>query len=90
MVLFSEKQKKNKTGHHNDIFRWKRDGFSSENEVTKGILWKKTLETRILKKMNLIDASYQINVTSDHSVSSDNTFKNHLNAKSFNMILRLL
>ena len=38
MVLFSEKQKKNKTGHHNDIFRWKRDGFSSENEVTKGIL----------------------------------------------------
>ena len=39
--------------------------------------------------MNLIETNRQINMTSDHSVSSDNLFKSHLKAKSFNMFLAL-
>ena len=39
--------------------------------------------------MNLIKANQLINVTSDHAVSSNNSFKSHLNAKSFNMFLKL-
>ena len=39
--------------------------------------------------MNLIETNHQINMTSDHSVSSKNLFKNHLNAKGFNMVLTL-
>ena len=35
--------------------------------------------------MNLIETNHQINMTSDHSISSNNSFKDHLNAKSFNM-----
>ena len=31
--------------------------------------------------MSLIDTNHQINMTSNHSVSSNNTFKSHLNAK---------
>ena len=37
--------------------------------------------------MNLIEANHQINVTSDNSVSSNSSFKSHLNCKSFNMFL---
>ena len=46
-------------------------------------------EERILKKqsMNLTEANHQIYTTSHHSVSSNNSFKIHLNAKSFNMFL---
>ena len=35
--------------------------------------------------MNLIETNHQINMTSDHSVSSNNLFKSHLNTMSFNM-----
>ena len=38
---------------------------------------------------NLIETNPQINMTSDHSVSSNDSFKNHLNAKNFNMFLTL-
>ena len=38
---------------------------------------------------NLIEINHQINMTSEHSVSSNNSFKNNLNAKSFNMFLKL-
>ena len=37
--------------------------------------------------MNLIETSQQIDTTSDHSVSSNNSFKSLLNAQSFNMFL---
>ena len=37
--------------------------------------------------MNLIETNYQINMTSDYSVSSNNSFKSHLNAKTFNMLI---
>ena len=40
--------------------------------------------------MNLIEANYQINMNSEHSVSSNDLFKSHLNAKSFNMSLTQL
>ena len=39
--------------------------------------------------MNFIETIHQINMTSDHSVSSYNSFKSHFNAKSFNMFLTL-
>ena len=39
--------------------------------------------------MNLIEANHQINVTFYHSVSNNDSFKSHLNAKSFNIFLTL-
>ena len=38
--------------------------------------------------MNLAETSRQINMTSYCSISGNNSFKSHLNAKSFNMFLR--
>ena len=35
-----------------------------------------------LNKINLIETNHQINMTSDYSVSSNNSFKSLLNAKS--------
>ena len=40
--------------------------------------------------MNLIETYYQINMTSDHSISSDISFKSPLNAKSLNMVLSIM
>ena len=37
--------------------------------------------------INLIETNHQIKMTSDHSISNNNSFKNHLNTKSFHMIL---
>ena len=44
-----------------------------------------------LKKdlMNLIQTNNQINMASDHSVFTNNSLKNYLNAKRFNMFLTL-
>ena len=39
--------------------------------------------------MNLIETNDQINMTPDHSISNDNSFKRHVNVKSFNMFLTL-
>ena len=39
--------------------------------------------------MNLIQTNNQINMASDHFVSTNNSFKSYLNAKSFNMFLTL-
>ena len=39
--------------------------------------------------MNLIEKNHEINMASDYSVSTNNSFKSLLNAKSFNMFLRL-
>ena len=39
--------------------------------------------------MILFETNHQINTTIDHSVSTNNSFKSHLNAKSFNMSLTL-
>ena len=39
--------------------------------------------------MNLIEKNHEINMVSDYSVSTNNSFKSLLNAKSFNMFLRL-
>ena len=39
--------------------------------------------------MNLSQTNHQINMTSDHYVSTNNSFKIRLNAKSFNMFLAL-
>ena len=49
----------------------------------------KDIKKKISKKelMNLIEKNLQIYTTSHHSVSSNSSFKIHLNAKSFNMFL---
>ena len=39
--------------------------------------------------MNLFEANHQINITSVHSVSSNNSFKSHLNVKVLKMSLTL-
>ena len=39
--------------------------------------------------MNLIESNDQINMTSDHSPSNNNSFKSPVNAKRFNMFLTL-
>ena len=36
--------------------------------------------------MDLIDKNHQIKMSFDHSISSNNSFKSHLNAKSFAQI----
>ena len=50
------------------------------NKVIKKENFKKELT-------NLIETNHQINMTSDHSVSSNNSFKSHLKAKIFSMFL---
>ena len=45
---------------------------------------------RILKRSNEFNSDKSpVNMTSDHSVSTNNSFKSHLNAKSFSMCLTL-
>ena len=39
--------------------------------------------------MDLTEKNHQINMTSNHSISSNNLFKSHLKAKSFSMISTL-
>ena len=90
--LRKENRRKTKYCYHNDSCRWKRDSFSNEAEITTGTDWIKILKQRISLKnlMNLIETNYHINMTSDHFVSSNNSFKSHLNAKSFNMLVSAL
>ena len=64
--------------------------FPNQVEITREIV-KKALQKENFKKdlMNLIETYHQMNMSSDHSVSSNNSFKSHLNANSFNMLLTL-
>ena len=59
--------------------------------IPKGNRLNKDTKKENFKKdlINLIEKNHQINMTSDHSVSSNNSFKSHLSAKSFNMSLTL-
>ena len=63
--------------------------FSSEAGSYKGDLLYKNIKKENFEKhtMNLIEINHKINLFSEHSVSSNNSFKSHLNAKSFNMFL---
>ena len=51
----------------------------------------KDIKKKNFKKalINLIEANHQINMTSDNSVSSNNSFKSHMYAERFNMFLTL-
>ena len=86
--LRKKSSRKTKQFYDNDICRWKRGRFSCEVKIIRGIVCIKILKREIFKKdsMNLIETNYQTNMTCDHSVSSNNSFKSHLNAKSFNML----
>ena len=89
IIPFSGKKNRRKTKlcYHNEMFTWKRDSFSSE----VGILNKDIKKENFRKyPMNLIETNYQINMTSNHSVASNMSFKSQLNAKSFNMILSIM
>ena len=52
----------------------KKGHFHNEVEITKGSIWKNILEKENFLKdlINLIETNHQINMTSDHSVSSNN------------------
>ena len=86
-----EKKRKTKPCYHEDICRWTRDSFSSEVENYKGNRLNKDVKKDNFKKdlMNLIEQKHPINMTPDHSVSSNNSFKSHLNTKSFDMFSTL-
>ena len=78
-------------GGKRDICRWKRDSSSSQVEITKHRFNKDIKKKNFLKDlMNLLETNPHINIASDHSVSSNNSFKSFLNAESFNMVLTLL
>ena len=57
----------------------------------KGNHLNKNIKKENFKKdlMNLIETNHQINIISDHPVSSNKSFKSHLNTKRFNMFLTL-
>ena len=83
MIPFWRK-KTAKQCYNNDIYRWKKDSFSSE-ENYRGNCLNNCIKKENFKKVliNLIQTNHQINMTPDHSVSTNNSFKNHLNDKSF-------
>ena len=62
------------------------NGFSSEVEIRRGNIKQGNFKKYLI---NLIEKNHQIKMSSDHSISSNNSFKSHLNAKSFSMILTL-
>ena len=45
-------EEKRKYCYHSGICRWKRDSFSNEVEITRGIDWIKVLKKSIFKKIN--------------------------------------
>ena len=65
--------------------------FFQWNWNYKGNRLNKHIKKENFKKglINLIEANHVINMTSNDSVSSNDSFKSHLNAKSFNMFLTL-
>ena len=68
------------------------DGKETVKLKLQGIFWIKILKKDNFKKdlMKLIGTNYHINMTSDHYVSSNNSFQqSFLNAKNFNMFLTL-
>ena len=65
--------------------------FFQRSSNYKGNCLNKYIKKESFKKdlMNLIPTNHQLNMTSVHSVSTNNSFKNHLNTKSFNIYLTL-
>ena len=64
---------------------------SSEIEIRREIVWIKILKKDNFEKylVALIKTNHQINMTYDHSVSSNNLFKSHWSSKSFGIFLIL-
>ena len=65
--------------------------FFSMKLKLQGESFEKYIKKENFKKVliNLIETSHVINMISDHFVSSNTSFKSHLNAKGFNMFLTL-
>ena len=60
--------------------------FSNEVKVRRGEFEKRYQKENFEKDiMHLIETNQQINMAFEHSVSSNTSFKKHLNAKSFKM-----
>ena len=49
-LLRKKNRRKAKQCWYNDICRWEKDSFSSEVEITRGIVWIKILKKKILKE----------------------------------------
>ena len=90
-TFLRKKNRKIKQCYREDICRWNRGRFSNKVENYQGNRLNKDIKKENFKKdlMNLIDKNPPINITPDHSISTNNLFKSHLNTKSFDMISTL-
>ena len=90
-TFLRKKNRKTKQCYREDICRWNRGRFFNEVENYQGNRLNKDIKKENFKKdlMNLIDKNPPINITPDHSISTNNLFKSHLNTKSFDMISTL-
>ena len=90
-TFLRKKNRKTKQCYREEICRWNRGRFSNKVENYQGNRLNKDIKKENFKKdlMNLIDKNPPINITPDHSISTNNLFKSHLNTKSFDMISTL-
>ena len=69
----------------------KRQLFHWSWNYKRNCLNKNIKKENVLKDLlNLVETYRQINMTSDYSVSSNNSFKSHFNAKNFNMFFNIM
>ena len=78
-----KKQRKSKTMLPWEYLYMEKGQFFQWSYNYKGNRLNKDIKNKNLKKdlMNLIKTNHQINMTSDHSISSNISFKSYLNAK---------
>ena len=69
----------------------KRQLFNWSWNYKRNCLNKNIKKENVLKDLlNLVETNRQINMTSDYSASSNNSFKSHFNAKNFNMFFNIM
>ena len=94
MILSGEKnRRKTKQCYHNIYVDGKGTVFQVKLKLRGTLFYlNKHIKKEIFKKiwMNLVQANHQINMTSDHSVWSNNFYKSQVSSKSFNRFLTLL
>ena len=90
-TFLRKKKRKTKQCYREDICRWNRGRFSNKVENDQGNRLNKDIKKENFEKdlMNLTDKNHPITMIPDHSISSNNSFKSHLNTKSFDMISTL-
>ena len=79
--LKKKNKRKTKQCYYEGIYRWNRDNFYSEVENYKGNRLNKDTKKENFKKYlkNLIEKNHPMNMTPDHSISSNNSLNSELN-----------